>query len=209
MKSLRLLFLIVAGCCFLPSEPASAQGAAPAYAFPKQYSADEVMTTKDGTSRTIKTYMDNGKVRTEISANGTQIVAIVRPDQQKMYSVMAAQKMIMVVPLDAEKLKQMAPPGAGGDAKVETVGPDPVDGVAATKYKVTNDNGKVVYFWVDAAKQVPIKLISDDGTFTITWTNFQTGPQDASLFEPPTGYQVINMPAAPGASGAPPAGGGQ
>jgi hypothetical protein len=205
MKSLRLLLLIVAGCCFLRSEPASAQSAAPAYAFPKQFSADEVVTTKDGRVITSKAYMDNGKIRSEVSTSGMQMISIIRPDEQKMYAVMVAQKMVMAMPLDPEKIKQMMPPGSGGDEKVETVGPDTVDGVAATKYKITNGDGKVVFLWVDAAKQFPVKLVSADGAFTIIWKNFQSGPQDAALFEPPSDYHVVNMPTAPSA----PSGGGQ
>jgi hypothetical protein len=206
MKSLRLLLLIAAGCCFFPSEPASAQGTPPAYVFPKQFSSDEIATTQEGKTITMKTYMDNGKVRTEMNANGMQVVSIIRPDQQKMYSVLAAQKMVMVLPLDPEKAKQIMPPGSGGDEKVEKVGPDTVDGVTATKYKMTNSGGKVVFLWADAATQFPIKLASEDGSFTVTWKNFKPGAQDAALFNPPSDYQVVNMPTAPSA---PPAGGGQ
>jgi hypothetical protein len=200
MKSLRLLLLIVAGCSFLPCKPALAQSPTPAYVFPKQFSSDEVVTTKEGRTITMKTYVDNGKIRTETSVNGMAMTSIVRTDQQKMYSVLASQKMVMVVPLDPEKVKQMLPPGSGGDAKVEKVDSEPLDGVATDKYKITNNNGKVLFLWVDAARQSPIKLASEDGTFTIAWKNFQSGPQDAALFEPPADYRIVNMmqPGQPG-----------
>jgi hypothetical protein len=199
MKPLRLLLLFVAGCCLLLPKTASAQSAPPGYTFPKQFSAEQVVTIKGGQTMTSKIYSDNGKVRNEISMNGMQNVSIIRPDQQKMYSIMVAQKMIMVMPLDPEKIKKMMPPGSGGDEKVETVGPDTVDSVAATKYKITGNDGKVFFFWVDAAKQLPIKMASDDGSFTIAWKNFQSGPQDPALFEPPSDYQVLNVPSMPGA----------
>jgi Domain of unknown function (DUF4412) len=205
MKLLRLFLLIVAGGCFFRFEPAFAQSAELAYAFPKQFSADEVVTTKEGNTMNMKTYMDNGKVRSEMTANGMQVISIIRPDQQKVYSVLTARKMVMVIPLDPAKVKQMLPPGSGGDDKVEKVGPDTVDGVASTKYKLTSSNGKVSFLWVDAAKQFPVKLASEDGAYTVLWKNFQPGPQQAALFEAPSDYQVINMPTAPSA----PAGGGQ
>jgi len=44
----------------------------------------------------------------------------------------------------------------------------------------------------------------------VKWSNYTTGPQDATLFEPPAGFQVMQMPAGmgmPGGGGAP--GGGQ
>ena len=196
----------MAGCCFLRSEPASAQDAAPAYAYPKQFSADQVITTKDGATLTSKMYMDNGKMRSEMNQDGMQIVSIVRPDQQKMYSVLASQKMVMVMPLDPEKIKRVMPPGSGGDGKIETVGPDTVDGVAVTKYKMTTGDGKVLFLWVDTARQFPVKMASEDGSFTMLWKNFQAGPQDAALFEPPSGYQVVNLPAS---INVPPPGGGR
>jgi outer membrane lipoprotein-sorting protein len=197
MKSLRLLLLLAVGCCFLRSEPASAQATAPAYTFPKQYSADVVVTTGQGQTMTMKTYRDTDKIRTEMSANGMQVVSIIRPDQQKMYSVMVAQKMVMVMPFDPAKAKQMMTPGSGSDVKVELVGPEAAEGVAATKYKITNKDGKVIFVWVDPATSVPVKIAADDGSFTEVFKNFQAGPQDASLFEPPAGYQVMNMPSAP------------
>jgi len=206
MKSFRLVLYLLVGCWFFHSEPASAQSTAPAYAFPKQYSADQVMTTREGTTMTMKSYRDNDKIRSEMNQNGMQMISIIRLDQQKMYSVMVAQKMVMVMPLNPAKVKQMMPPGSGGDANVETVGPDTVDGVAATKYKITGSDGKVIFLWVNAASQVPLKLASDDGSFTMVWKSFQIGPQDAALFEPPSDYQVMNMPAAPSA---PPPGAGQ
>jgi hypothetical protein len=203
MKPSRLLLLLVAGCCFLRSEPASAQSAAPPYVFPKQFSSDETVTTKDGNVINIKAYMDNGKVRSEVNRSGMQIISIIRPDEQKMFTVLEAQKMVMASALDPAKLKQYLPPGSGGDAKMETVGPDTIDGTPATKYKITSDNGKVVYLWVGTASQFPLKLTPDDGGFTLVWKNFQAGPQDPSLFEPPAGYQVINAPAGMPAPGGP------
>ncbi|HUB67308.1 MAG TPA: DUF4412 domain-containing protein [Candidatus Methylacidiphilales bacterium] len=176
-----------------------------AYVFPKQFSSDEVVTTKEGRTVTMKTYVDNGKIRTETSMNGMVMTSIVRTDQQKMYSVLASQKMVMVLPLDPEKIKQMLPPGSGGDAQVEKVGSEPVDSIATDKYKITNSDGKVLFLWVDAARQCPVKMASQDGAFTMTWKNFQTGPQDAALFEPPADYRMINMPQP---AVAPPPGGG-
>jgi hypothetical protein len=162
-----------------------------------QYSADQVVTTARGTM-TNKVYVDNGKIRTEMNANGMQIVSIVRPDQNKVYSVMVTSKMVMVMPYDPSKVSGQ-PTTAG--SKFETVGPDTADGVACIKYKATASDGKVSFYWADASTKLPVKMASEDGAYTIEWKNYQTGPQDAALFEPPAGFQVMNMPGAP-----PPAG---
>jgi hypothetical protein len=41
-------------------------------------------------------------------------------------------------------------------------------------------------------------MATADGSLTVKWTNFTAGPQDASLFEVPAGYQVMSMPGMPG-----------
>jgi hypothetical protein len=41
-----------------------------------------------------------------------------------------------------------------------------------------------------------------DGSLTVKWKNFVAGPQDAALFDPPAGYQIVDMPDMPGLPGA-------
>jgi hypothetical protein len=95
------------------------------------------------------------------------------------------------------------PGSADSVSKFEVVGPDTAEGVACTKYKVTGKDGKVFYFWIDTGKKAFVKMVSEDGSITIVWKSFVAGPQDASLFEPPAGYQVMQMPTAPHMPGAP------
>lgn len=162
------------------------------------------MTAPGGMTITSKVFADNGKMRSEVTANGMQMISIIRPDLQKSYSVMVAQKMIMEMPYDPAKAKQMM--STQPEGKTEVVGPDTVDGIACTKYKVTTPENKVVFMWTDAAKKIPVKMAAEDNTFTILWKNFKAGPQPASLFELPTGYQKMEMPSMPGmpGGGAPP-----
>jgi len=191
MNPLRLVFALVAGCCFLHPESLAAQGAPP-FAFAKQYSADVATTAKDHTFES-KMYMDNGKTRSEANVNGTSMVIIIRPDLQKFYQVMVDRKTVTEVPVNPETYKKTMGPFAP-ENKFEWVGPEAVDHVACTKYKGTVGEGKVCFLWVDATKQVPVKMAAEDGTFTVQWKNYKAGPQDAALFEPPAGYQVISTP---------------
>ena len=196
MNLSRLVVLIVAGLGLFQLSSAGADSPAP-FTPDKQFSADQVITTKEGMTITSKIYTDNGKIRTEMNQSGMQMISIVRTDQKKMYSIMPAQKMVMTMDLDPEKLKAM-PTSTASDAKFETVGPDTVDGVACTKYKMTSPSDKKVFFWwVDSATKAPVKMAAEDGSFTLAWKNYKVGPQDAALFEPPAGYQVVAMPGAP------------
>lgn len=173
-----------------------------------QYSADLVFTTKDGTTVRAKTFLSGDKLRSEMTMGGMNMATIVRKDKQKIYQVMESQKMVMEMDYDPNKLAGNAAASFGPQGKFEVVGPDTVGGVACVKYKVTSDKGgQVFYFWADAAHKVPVQMAAEDGSFTVQWKNYKTGPQDAALFEVPAGYQVMPMPAMPNMPSMP--GGGQ
>jgi len=202
MNLSRIFLLFLAGCCVLQPQITRGQSASP-FELSKQYSAEMVITPgpnspSAGKTMTTKVYNDNGKVRSEMEGAGPagmSIISIVRPDQQKVYMVMVQQKMIMETPYDPAKIKNPAAAAEGG--KFESMGSETVEGVVCTKYKVTAKDGKVFFFWVDTAKKIPVKMMPEDGSVTIVWKNFVTGPQDPLLFEPPPGYQTMNMPNMP------------
>jgi hypothetical protein len=202
MKLFPLVVAVVA--CLLFPNPAKAQ-AAP-FTLDKEYSADVVLTEGHGNGNVHKStsYVDNGKIRMDMNEKGMPVAMIMRPDQGKIYTVMPTQNMAMVIPLDATEQNVMAM-SAGGDAKFDTVGPDAVDGVACTKYKMTTSDGKIYFWWVSAADKTPVKLTPENGSTTIVFKNYKAGPQDAALFELPAGCQIMNAPGGMPGGGAPPA----
>jgi hypothetical protein len=212
MNFSRLALLVVAGCCVVLN-PLRAQTPAPApaptlapWTPDKQFKADQVITTKNGMTINCKVYVDTGKIRTESDAHGMTVVAIILIAEKKMYTVMDQEKMVMEIPLNDAKAREMQAATGGGDAKFEIMGPDAVDGVTYTKEKMTVGNDpKVYYWWIDRGANVPVKMASAERSFSVVFRNYQTGPQDASLFQPPAGYQVMKMPAGmhfPGGGGA-------
>lgn len=175
----------------------------------KQYSADITVTMKNGMTMQGKLYMDGANIRNETTMNGMAIVTIIRKDDQKIYMVMAAQKTVMETAYDPDKFKGNMDTSFGQDGKFELIGPDTVDGVATTKYKVTSDKTKqVAFFWLDLAKKVPVKMTSEDGSLTVLYKNYTAAPQDPALFVPPSDYQVVPMPDIPGIPGGGGGGGG-
>jgi hypothetical protein len=197
MNRTRVAFLVVAVCSLLG--PRLARGDGPPFTPDKEFSADQVITMKSGVSVASKFYLDNGKARAEMQMQGMQAISIMRPDQKKLYTVMPAQKMVMVMNLD-DKMTAEISAAAGDEGKFETIGPDAVDGVACTKYKMTTKDNKVFFWWVNMATKTPLKMAADDGSFTVSWKNYKAGPQDPALFEPPADYQIMQMPG--GAGGA-------
>ena len=200
MNSSRLL-LIVAGCGLLSRASLSADDTAPPFVPNRQFSADMAITDDKGQTFTQKIYSDNGKMRMEMSRQGMQMVMIVRPDQQKIYQVAVARKMVMELPYDADRVQKKMGNITGPEGKFEDLGPDTQLGVTCTKYKVTsNSDNKAFFFWVDAATKAPVMMMAVDDSVTVQWKNYKAGPQAPSLFEPPADYQVITVPAMPGAS---------
>lgn len=205
MSPLRLLAAFVLTACLLPPAALRADDAPP-FTMAKQYSADMTITSNQGFNMTSHTAMDGDKVRSDMQmSNGMAVSTIIRKDQKKLYHILVAQKMVMVADFDPTKMDNASAVVNGPKGKFELVGPDSVDGVAATKYKVTSD-GKVSYFWIDTTTKNPLQMAAEDGSYTVRWKNYKPGPQDASLFEPPAGYQVMNVPSGMGApgGGAPP-----
>jgi len=208
MNSFRLVFAIVAGCCLLRPVPLPADDAPPPpFTMDKHYAADLQITTKQGMQIESKTFVDGDKMRSDVHMmNGMEMAIIVRKDQKKIYQVMDAQKMVLESDLDANKTMASASASFGPEGKFVLVGPDVVDGVPTTKYKVTSDkNNQVFFFWLDAARKVPLQMAAADGSLVVRWTNYTSGPQAPALFEVPSGYNVMQMPSGgmPGAPGGP------
>ena len=164
----------------------------------KQYSADIVVTTKQGMTIQSKTYVDGDKMRSDVNMNGMQMAIVIRKDLKKTYQIMDAQKMVMESEFNPNNVMGHAASFAP-EGKFELIGPDTVDGAACTKYKVTSDKTKqVFFFYLDTARKIPLEMAATDGSLVVKWKNFSPGPQAAALFEPPTGYQVVETPAVPG-----------
>jgi len=198
MNPSRLVFVIVAGCCLLCPASLRADAAVPPFAMDKHYSADLSIAVKDGPNVESKTYVDGDKMRSDVAMNGMAMEIIVRKDTKKIYQIMVAQKMAMESDYNPDKMAGNTAASFGPEGTFALVGPDTVDGVACTKYTVTSDKTKqVFYFWLDTAKKIPVQMAATDGSLVVKWKNYASGPQDASLFEVPTGFQVMPMPAMP------------
>ena len=74
------------------------------------------------------------------------------------------------------------------------VGHETVNGRDTIKYEGTNNKGESGFFWIDPKLRFPVKWQDqkdpDDGG---ELRNIQEGPQAASLFEVPAGYQKFDM----------------
>ncbi len=167
------------------SPPAQAQGESSRSLLvePPQYSVEMVMTSKDQNA-IMKRFIDNGKTRTEIVAEGRQMVLIERPDTKAAYVIMPGEKMYFE--------KSISPVSNTPETiKPELVGTESINGQACDKYQVVS-NGQTGYVWKNQQTHFPVRM--QDDAHLIEWKNYKAGPQSAALFEIPAGYEGYEMP---------------
>lgn len=167
----------------------------PGYQMPAQYSVDLVMT-HEGKSVTMKRAIDGGRMRSEISAEGAQMIMLERPeDNGAVYNIMPSEKMIMkmtpstMMPAEAKEAAAKHVE-AQKPAKVEKLGIEKLEGRPAAKFRVTAD-GHSALAWFDEATGAPMRMESEGSV--IEWKNLKPGPQPAKLFELPAGYELMDM----------------
>ena len=173
---------------------------------PPQFSADMTMKmAKKGQNATGKYYFGNQKMRMDMSMDGHDVSNITDLQAKKGYMVMRQQHMYM-----EHDLNQMAGPmghmprfDAPKDPNhpcdpdhftCNKVGSEMMNGRMTDKweYKAKDEGNEAANqtVWVDQKIHFPIRTITGDGT-QMDLTNIKEGPQDASLFQPPAGYQKM------------------
>lgn len=177
----------------------------------QDFSADMVDITQGKAPTTkAKIYATKDKLRIEPEGD-EKAVMIVNLSTQTSYGLMPERKMYMEFnqsqgpaaqywsralfrPSDVEDscsawLK--LPSNRGGTCK--KVGNETVNGRSTVKFEGTNAKGETGYAWVDRKIGFPIKMQGNGQESELQ--NIKEGPQPASLFEVPAGYQKFQMPA--------------
>ena len=184
MKQGKLFLAVPALFIFLSLPSARASDAS-------EFSADMV-SRAEGKTMQMKMYLSEGKVRMETP----EAVTIARPDLGVSWVLMSSEKMYLEQPMDptmAEKTSKTLP----GEFERTSMGEETVDGEATEKFKVSFKNSEgegSIYQWIRKTDGLPARVEALDGSWSVDYKNIQTGPQAASLFEVPEGYQKMNMP---------------
>ena len=163
--------------------------------FAAEFSADMVMTS-GGSTTTSKVFMKGEKSRME--SQGQPGYTIVRNDKKVMWMVMTDQKMYMEMAPDPKQ----APQGdkVTGEVSRKLIGKETIDGRSTEKYEVTFKEGnktEKMYQWIATDIKFMVKMAAVDGSYTMEYKNIKMGPQADSLFEVPSGYKKMAMPAMP------------
>jgi hypothetical protein len=171
-----------------PVVGAAALAGLPEWKMPQQYSVDLVMTN-GGQTMTMHRFIDGENIRSELEAQGEQLVMLERGAEQ--YQIIPSQKMVMKMAVPASAPAPEGKPAAQTmDARIERLGEETLDGVRALKYQVTSE-GHTGTAWFDAATGAPLRMESAEAR--IEWKNLKPGPQPAKLYEVPKDFQVMDM----------------
>ena len=171
--------------------PAAAQ--APLPVLTASYAADRIIETESGTF-TGKVYATPERDRSEMSVGEMSTVVILRRDLQNGLMLMPSQKMYRE--LDFSEARKQAG-AAPADVTIDAVGPDTIDGVATTKYKLVMKDGSAGGFIWFTEEGIALKMdmLTKSGKkterMTVTLRNLQVGPQDPALFDAPAGYSKM------------------
>lgn len=157
--------------------------------------------TGKGITADGKLYSDGNKVRMEMNARGQQSITIADNTKKLAWMIMPAQKMYMEMSTaNAEKKGASyrsynpANPCEGlPNTTCTKVGTEMMNGELCTKWQfVSKGNGPNLTTWISQKSSIPVKTVTSDGS-TMELTNIKTGPQPASLFQVPAGYQKFDM----------------
>lgn len=167
-----------------------------ANAFALEFSADTIMTTKQG-KMNGKMYFKENKSRMEMQQGNNEMIMIARIDKKVAWNIMPKQKMYMEIPLDM-KDKPKVDEKVEGELDRKQIGSETIDGHPTKKYLITYQSGKnkeQMHQWLATDISFPVKSSAIDNSWIQEFRNIKMGRLADSLFELPAGYKKFQMPA--------------
>ncbi len=191
MKRIWVLMLALFVVFFIAGCSKGKEEAAPKAGMAQEFSATAV-STGGGQTVATKMYVKAGKIRTEVkAAPGTYTIA--RPDLEKVWMVVTANKSYMEVPFKKEQESNVPAEKTRGEVSRKAVGTETIDGqeLAGHFYKKLRP-GKVLVVRMYA--QGPLKgtvqdaYWSDEGSFSAAFRKappaLEAGSKPAAASEP-------------------------
>jgi hypothetical protein len=133
-----------------------------------------------------KMYVKGEKARNEVQMAGHPSVQIMRPDKKLFWVIMPQQKAYMEMPFTQEHEQKMLKISEQEKAKMKKIGTETVNGYKGKSQKQ--------FIWIAQKLGVPIKMVTEDGSFSMEYTDIKPEKLEDSLFEPPQGYRKMQIP---------------
>ena len=156
-----------------------------------------MVTKAGGVEIPGKIYVKENKVRNEVQAGGQTSIHILRPDKKVVWIIMPQQKAYVEMPITHTAQQKMLPLTEDQKAKMKKVGTETINGYTCDKYETTmSHQGKPmqVFTWVATDLGVPIKIVSENGSFSMEYKDIKPGQVADSLFDVPQDYKKMQLP---------------
>ncbi len=159
-----------------------------------------------GMSMSGKAYVKGAKMRQETTFSGTKMVTIIDSATKVAYELMPDQK--TAIKADFGTLKGASSPTDevnGMPSSAQAIGTDTVYGEPVTIYQYEQgDTSAKLWIWTEKGVPLKVDVTASGQHVTMTFSNYQFGSLDASLFEVPSDYTLMQAPSStPGSSSAP------
>ncbi len=131
-----------------------------------------------------------GGVKTDM---GYATVTIIRLDKQQVWYILSQRRLVMAVPLTLDYVLPLAVT-LDGEISRSLIGDAMVGDQEATLYEVVVDRyerRETYYQWVDAARQLLLKLVSLDRDWSVEYERVVLSKQPEYFFETPLGYRMF------------------
>ena len=176
----------------------------PAYKEPEAYSVDMIIHSPKA-NMFMKRFIDKGRIRTEFTGGDEDVVMIELGDKKgtslmlmpKEKRAMKQSRAAMESAVDDKMKKKMKADGAVAapvDVNVEDLGDETLEGRTLKKLRMTVPDGTALG-WFDKSTGAPARMEGtvNGETTVMEWKNLKVGPQPASLYEVPKGYELMDM----------------
>jgi len=158
-----------------------------------EYTAIREITSSEGVL-VQQVYHSFGKERVEMEFEGMSSVMISRPDLGKVWSLMPMFETYSEI--NTQQASQMRG-DLPSDVTIDKVGPETLDGMATTKYKIVmKDKSAGGFLWL-SEQNIPVQMdfLSKEGKsksrMRMKLTDLKLAPQDKELFELPKGLKPM------------------
>ena len=131
-----------------------------------------------------------GGVKTDL---GYATVTIVRLDKQQVWYILSQRRLVMAMPLTLDYVLPLAVT-LDGEVSRSRVGDAMVGDQEATLYEVVvdrYDRRETYYQWVDDARHLLLKLVSQDRDWSVEYERIVLSKQPDYFFETPLGYRMF------------------
>lgn len=188
MRHFAVLLMIALIAPFAAIAPITAMAKDNPFAKRAEYSAD-LNYTIAGMKGDGKVFQGKNADRREMTVQGQRSVLIIK--NKEILMLMPDLNMAMRMPLGSDPLSDVLDPDP--DTSFTPLGKETVNGEKATKYRADYEGGGGHFWATEDGIIMKVEAETSEGKLIVNTTNVKRGPQPDSLFELPSGVQIMDM----------------